>query len=93
VLPSLAPVAADCGGDETWPRSVELNDKEEARRKINNKTGEHKTPSQVCFASLIRSAAIDRHLKGLLTSAAKRHVFTPSLSHKLIASLHISYLS
>lgn len=56
--------------------------------------GANKTPSQVCFASLIRWAAIERHLKGLLTSAAKRQgFFIPSLSHKLIARLHISHLS
>ena len=51
------------------------------------------TPSEVCFASLIRKAVIERHLKGLLTSAAKRQGFTASLSPTLIAHLYISLLS
>jgi len=46
-----------------------------------------------CFASLIRKTAIERHLKGLLTSAAKRQGFTTSLSPTLIAHLYISHLS
>jgi hypothetical protein len=37
---------------------VELNNKLWAGRKINNKMEGNNTPSEVCFASLIRKAAL-----------------------------------
>ena len=53
----------------------------------------NKTPSEVCFASLICKTAIERHLKGPLNSAAKMQGLTACLRHKLIAHLHFSRLS
>lgn len=80
-------------GGETWPDPAELNNKLWAGRKVNNKMEGNNTPSEVCFASLIRKAAIEKHLKGLSTLAAKRQGFTASLSLTLIVHLYISRLS